>query len=72
MYSFPDLEPVSCSMSGSNCYLLSWSIQFSQETGEVIWYSHLLKNFPHHFVSFSLPSQTLGTRALCLGRIKSW
>ena len=23
----------------------SWSAQFSQETGKVVWYSHLLKNF---------------------------
>ena len=32
-------------MSGSNCCFLT-CIQISQEAGEVIWYSHLLKNFP--------------------------
>ena len=40
MYSFPDLEPVCCSMSSSYCCL-----QFSQEAGQVVWYSHLLRNF---------------------------
>ena len=45
MYSFPNLEPVHCSMSGSNCCLLT-CIQISQEAGEAIWYSHLFKNFP--------------------------
>ena len=43
-YSFPNLEPVCCSMSGSNCYFLT-CIQVSQETGKVVWYSHLFKNF---------------------------
>ena len=32
-------------MSSSNCCFLT-STQISQETGQVIWYSHLLKNFP--------------------------
>ena len=44
MYSFPDLEPVCCSMSSSNCYFLT-CIQISQEAGQVVWYSHLFKNF---------------------------
>ena len=44
MYSFPDLEPVCCSKSSSNCCFLA-CIQISQEAGQVIWYSHLLKNF---------------------------
>ena len=44
MYSFPDLEPV-CSMSSSNCYFLT-CMQISQEAGQVVWYSHLFKNFP--------------------------
>ena len=49
MYSFPNLEPVRCSMLGSNCCFLT-RIQISQEAGKVVWYSHLLKNFPHFFV----------------------
>ena len=45
MYSFPDLEPVCCSMSSSNWFILS-CIQISQEAGQVVLYSHLFKNFP--------------------------
>ena len=45
MYSFPNLEPVYCSMSSLNCCFLT-CIQISQETGQVAWYSCLLKNFP--------------------------
>ena len=45
MYSFPNLEPVSCSMSFSNYGFLT-HIQVSQETGAVVWYLHVIKNFP--------------------------
>ena len=45
MYSFSYLEPVCCSMSGSNCCFLI-CILISQETGQVVWYSHLFHNFP--------------------------
>ena len=45
MYSFPDLEPVCCYMSSSNCCFLT-CIQISQKAGQVVWYSHFLKNFP--------------------------
>ena len=34
---------VLCSMSSSNCCFLT-CIQISQEAGQVVWYSHLLKN----------------------------
>ena len=44
MYSFANLEPVHCYMSGSSCCFLT-CIQISQEAGKVIWYPHLLKNF---------------------------
>ena len=47
MYSFPDLEPVCCSMSSSNCCFLT-CIQISQEAGQVVWYS--LKIFPQFVV----------------------
>ena len=46
MDSFSYLEPVCCSMSSSKCCFLTW-IQISQEAGQVVRYSHLLKNFPH-------------------------
>ena len=45
MYSFLDLEPVCCSLSSSNCCFLT-CIQISQETGEVVSFPHLFKNFP--------------------------
>ena len=49
MHSFPNFEPVCCSMSSSNyCFLTS--IQVSQEDGKVVWYSHHFKNFPKFFV----------------------
>ena len=51
MYTFSDLEPVCCSMSGSNCCFLT-CIQVSQEAGKVIEYSHLLKNFPQFVVIY--------------------
>ena len=47
MYSFTNFEPVHCSMSSSNCCFLTY---ISQETGEVVWYSHLFKNFPQFVV----------------------
>ena len=45
MHSFPYLEPVSCSMSSSNCCFLTCK-QISQEAGQVVWYAHLSQNFP--------------------------
>ena len=36
-------------MSSSNCCLLT-CIQISQEAGQVVWYSHLFKNFPQFVV----------------------
>ena len=44
-------------MSGSNwCFLIC--IQVSQEVGQVVWYSYLLKNFPQ-LVVWSTQSKTL-------------
>ena len=53
MYSFPSLEPVCCSMSSSNWYFLTY-IQVSQESGQVVWYSCLLKNFPQFVVTHTV------------------
>ena len=36
-------------MTGSNCCFLTCT-QISQEAGEVVWYSCLLKNFPQFIV----------------------
>ena len=53
MYSFPNLVPVHCSRSGSNsCFLTC--IQISQEAGQVVWYSHLLKNFSRFVVIYTV------------------
>ena len=40
---------IAFSMSGSNCCLLT-CIQISQEAGQVVWYSHLFKNFAQFVV----------------------
>ena len=58
---FPNLEPLCCSMSSSNCCFLN-CIQISQEAGKVVWYSHLLKNFSpsvviHTVKSFSIVNE---------------
>ena len=53
MCSFPNLKPVHCSMSGSNCCFLT-CIQISQEAGKMGWYSYLLKNFPQFIVIHTL------------------
>ena len=49
MYSFPNLDLVHCSTSSSNCCFLTL-IQISQEAGKVVWYLHLLNNFPQFVV----------------------
>ena len=49
MYSFPNLELVRCSMSGSNCGFLT-CIHVFQEAGKMVWYSHFLKNYPQFVV----------------------
>ena len=36
-------------MSSYNCCFLTF-IQVSQEAGQVVWYSHLLQNFPQFIV----------------------
>ena len=49
MYSFPNLQPVCCSMSSSNCCFLT-CIQVSQEADQVVWYAHFFQNFPQFIV----------------------
>ena len=43
-------------MSGSNCCFLTF-IQISQEAGKVVWYSHLLKNFPQFDVMHTVSKE---------------
>ena len=54
-YSFSYLKPVYCSTSSSNCCFLT-CIQISQEAGQVVWYSHLFKNFPEFVVIHTVKS----------------
>ena len=42
-------------MSNSNCCFLT-CIQVSQESGQVVWYSHLFKNFPEFVVVHTVKS----------------
>ena len=53
MYSFPNFEPVHCSMSGSTCSFLT-CIQVSQEVDKVVWYSRLFKNFSQFVVNHTV------------------
>ena len=55
MPSFPNLEPVYCYMSSSNCSFLT-CIQISQEAGQVVWYSHFLRIFPQFVVIHTVKS----------------
>ena len=64
MYSFPNfnLEPVHCSMSGSNsCFLTC--IQVSQQAGQVVWYSHLLKSFLQSVVIYTVKDSGIVNKA---------
>ena len=61
-YSFPNLEPVCCSMSRSNCCFLIY-IWISQEAGQVVWYSHLFKNFPQFVVIHTVKSFSIVNEA---------
>ena len=62
MYSFSYLEPVCCSMSSSNCCLLTW-IKISQEACQVVWYFHLLKNFPQVVVIHTVKGFSIVNKA---------
>ena len=62
MYSFPNLDPVHCSMSTSNCCFLT-CIHISQEAGQVVWYSHLFQNFPKFIVIHTVKGFGIVNRA---------
>ena len=49
-------------MSGSNCCFLT-CIQVSQETGNVVWYSHLFLNFPQFAVTHSVKGFSIVNKA---------
>ena len=60
--SFPNFEPVHCSMSGSNCCFLT-CMQVSQETGQVVWYYHLFKKFPQFVVIHTVKGYSIVNEA---------
>ena len=62
MYSFPRFESVPCFKSGSNCCFLTY-IQVSEEAGKVVWYTHLLKNFPQFVVIHTVKSFSIVNEA---------
>ena len=62
MYSFLNLEPVHWSMSNSNCCFLTY-IQLSQDADKVVWYSHLLKNFPQFVVIHTVKGSSIVNEA---------
>ena len=62
MYSFPYLEPVCCSTSSSNCCFLTYT-QISQEASQVVWYSHLFKNFPQFVVIHTVTGSGIVNKA---------
>ena len=61
-YCLHNLEPVCCSMSGSNCCFLT-CIQVTQETGKVVWYSCLFMNIPQSVVIHTVNSFSVASEA---------
>ena len=49
-------------MSSSNCCFLT-CIWDSQETGKVLWYSHLFKNFPQFIVIHTVKGFSIVNKA---------
>ena len=49
-------------MSSSNCCFLT-CIQISQEAGQVVWYSHLFKNFLQFVVIYTVKGFGIVTKA---------
>ena len=61
-YSFASLEPFCCFMYSFNCCFLT-GIQISQKAGKVVWYSHLLKNFPEFAVIHTVKGFDIANKA---------
>jgi len=73
MYFFPKFQPVCCSMPILT--VASWfCIQASQEAGKVVWYSHLLKNFPQFVVIYTkaLAKSAVYKAGLAIDESKKW
>jgi len=70
MYSFSYLEPVCCFMSTSNCCFLT-CILVSEETGQLVWYSHLFQNSPQFIVIHTVKGFGIVKRAAATAAAKS-
>ena len=70
MYSFSYLEPVCCFMSTSNCCFLT-CILVSEETGQLVWYSHLFQNSPQFIVIHTVKGLGIVKRAAATAAAKS-
>ena len=49
-------------MSSSICSFLTYK-QISQEAGQVVWYSHLLENFPQFAVIYTVRGCSIANKA---------
>ena len=59
-YSFPNFECVPCPVLTVASLR---SIQISQETGKVVWYSHLFKDFPPFVVIYTVKGYSIVNEA---------
>ena len=53
MYFLPYFIPVYYSLSNSNCCVLTW-LHASLETGTVVWYFYLFKNFSQYIMTLTV------------------
>ena len=53
-------------MSSSNCCFLT-CIQISQKAGQIVWYSHLLRNFPQFVVIHTVKDSGIVNKAIKFG-----
>ena len=61
-HSFPNFEPVCCSMFSSNCFFLT-CLQVLQKSGKVVWYFHLFKNFSQFVVIYTIKAFSIISEA---------
>ena len=68
---FLNFESDCCSMSLFNCCFLT-CIQISQEAGQVVWYSHLLQNFPQFYELMEVDELISGSSAFSKCSLNIW
>ena len=62
-FSKEDIQMTNKLMSGFNCCFLT-CIQVSQETGKVVYYSHLFQNFPQFIVIHTVKGFSIANEAV--------